>query len=113
MVCEVETYAQLLDWAVKSIGKEGPLYFDCGVIYHNHFTNDEIQNDLEETGLTDVFPIGKKGEAVTMNDILDTFRIAANNDLLGKVRCCGDRSYDHEGFRVSQDGKTIIMQWGS
>ena len=112
-VLEVRHYAELLDWAMKNVGKEGPLYFDCGVIRHNHFRSVEVEHQLEDTGTTDMFRIGQKGKVIELEDILTTFRAVSNNELLREVMYCGGRTYDHEGFRVSSDGKTLKMVWGS
>ena len=112
-IFQIEHCAQLLDWALKNVGKEGPLYFDCGIIDHNHFLSQKIYDKLHETGTTDTFQIGKEGDIIEMDDILSTFRAVSNHKLLGKVQECGDRTYFHEGFRVRKDGKTIEMLWGS
>ena len=112
-VLEVEHYADLLDWAMKNVGKEGPLYFDCGVIRHNHFRSVEVDHQLTETGTTDMFRIGQKGKVIELEDILATFSAVSNNELLREVTNSGGRTYDHEGFRVSSDGKTLKMVWGS
>ena len=81
-VLEVQHYAQLLDWALKNVGKEGPLYFNCGVIRHNHFRSTEIQHRLEETGTTDIFRIGEKGKVIELDDMLATFRAVSNSPTM-------------------------------
>ena len=110
---EIKHYAQLLDWAMKNVGKEGPLWFDCGIIGHNHFISQKLYDKLNETETNDMFQIGKEGEIVELDDILSTFRAVSKHKLLRKVYECGGRTYDHEGFKVSKDGKTIEMVWGS
>ena len=113
MAHEIKQSAQLLVWAMKSVGKEGPIWFDCGVIAHNHFINDELYDVLKKSGTSDTFQIGKEGEIIELDDILTTLSEVSEHELLRKVRYDGCRSYFHEGFRVSEDGKTITMIWGS
>ncbi|KAL7539698.1 hypothetical protein ACHAXR_009506 [Thalassiosira sp. AJA248-18] len=113
MVYEVKHLLECLELFQDMVGKEGPCYFDCGVIAHNHFLGKELWDELNEAGVTDKFPIGKKGQAVTMGDILDTLQQVCSNERLDKVQYSGGRSYFHEGYRVSEDGKTVIMIWGS
>ena len=111
---EIKHYAQLLDWALKNVGKqEGPLFFDCGIIDHNHFLSQKLYDELQETETNDTFQIGEEGKIIELDDILSTFRAVSNHKLLQKVQKCNHRTYDHEGFRVSKDGKTIEMLWGS
>mmetsp|Transcript_20255 Transcript_20255/g.31657 ORF Transcript_20255/g.31657 Transcript_20255/m.31657 type:complete len:115 (+) Transcript_20255:102-446(+) len=112
-IYEIEHYAQFLDWAMKTVGKEGPCYFDCGIIDHNHFISQELYDKLHETGTNDIFQIGKAGQKIELEDILSTFRAVSKHKLLCEVQNCGGRSYYHEGLRVSKDGKTIEMSWGS
>lgn len=112
-ILEIKYYAQLLEWAMKNVGKEGPFYIDCGIIDHNLFISQELYDKLHETGTNDTFQIGKAGQKLELEDILSTFRAVSKHKLLCEVQECGNRSYFHEGFRVSKDGKTIEMRWGS
>lgn len=110
MVYEVKHLIQSLELFQNMVGKEGPCYFDCGVVAHNFFVDHQ---ELNDAGVTDIFVIGKKGEAVTMRDILDTLRRVCSDERLSEVQYSGGRSYFHEGYRVSEDGKTVKMVWGS
>lgn len=83
------------------VGKEGPCYFDCGVVNHC-FASDEA----------DIFPIGRKGKLVTMSDIMETLRQVRDDETISEWYYSG-RSFFHEGYRLSGDGKTVTMIWGS
>ncbi|EJK47432.1 hypothetical protein THAOC_33848 [Thalassiosira oceanica] len=89
------------------IGKPGPYFFDCQVIAHNHFCGNAGQ------GASDVFQIGEAGRDVEPEDIFAALRAAAQDEVLTDVRSNYGRSYYHEGFRLSSDGKTVRMIWGS
>ena len=106
MVCEIQDSAKLLEWAMKSAGKEGPLWFDCGVLAHSWC-------DDPYYGTSDTFQIGKEGEIIELDDILSTLRAVGNNKVLDEVRYDFRRSYYLSGYRVSKDGKTIKMLWSS
>ena len=106
VVSEIEHSAKLLEWAMKSAGKEGPLWFDCGVIYHNGIISKEFE------GTSDIFQIGKEGEIIELDDILSTLREAANHEVINEWYG-GSRTFYHSGYRVSRDGKTIKMIWSS
>ena len=83
MVEEVQNLLESRELFQDMIGKEGPCYFDCGVIAHNIFAD---RQELNDAGVKDIFPIGKKGEPVTMKDILDTLRIVGKDQRLSEVR---------------------------
>lgn len=85
------------------IGKEGPFYFDCGIVKHANYGS---------SGEEDIFTIGGKGKLVTMTDIIETLRRVCNDDNLEEWRWC-DRSFFHEGYKLSRDGRTVRMLWGS
>ncbi len=110
---EIENYAQLLEWAMERVGKEGPCYIDCGIIDHSHFISQKLYDKLHETGTNDTFQIGKAGQKLELEDILSTFRAVSKHKLLCRVQESGGRTYEHGGFRVSKDGKTIEMMWNS
>ena len=107
MVHELYHGAQLIEWAMKSVGKEGPLWLDCGVLAHSY-----CDEDLED-GTSDTFQIGKKGEIIELDDILCTLRAVSKHKVIKEWRYDWNRSYYHEGYKVSKDGKTIKMIWGS
>lgn len=85
------------------VGKEGPFFFDCQVVLHAWG---------DSPGEKDVFTIGEKGKLVTMTDIIETLDRVSNDETLGEWRYCG-RSYFHEGYHLSKDGRTVTMCWGS
>ncbi|KAL7537261.1 hypothetical protein ACHAWF_005707 [Thalassiosira exigua] len=113
MAYEARHLAQALCASKAMIGKEGPCYFDCGVIAHNCFLPYEMEETLDRAGVTDRFVIGKKSHPVTMEDIIDALDAASKNELLHKVQFDYGRSYYHEGYCMSKDGKTLRMKWGS
>lgn len=112
-ILQIKHYAQLLDWAMKNVGKDGPCYIDCGIIDHNPFISQQLYDKLHETETNDTFQIGTVGQKIELEDILSTFLAVSKHKLLCQVQECGGRTYYHEGFRVSRDGKTIEMRWGS
>jgi hypothetical protein len=101
-VPEVGSLVKALEFFGGMVGKEGPFFFDCGVVAH-------AWGDRPEQ---DVFTIGEKGHLVTMSDIIETLRRVRDNQTLEEWYDCG-RSYYHEGFRLSKDGRTVRMLWGS
>ena len=113
MAHEIKQSAQLLVWAMENVGKEGPIWFDCGVIAHNDFINDELYDVLKKSGTSDTFQIGKEGEIIELDDILCTLRAVSKHKVIKEWRYDWNRSYYHEGYKVSKDGKTIKMIWGS
>ena len=58
MVCEIQDSATLLEWAMKSAGKEGPLWFDGVVLAHSWC--DDPYNGTSET-----FQIGKRERSLS------------------------------------------------
>lgn len=105
MVCEVSYLAEALKFFSGVVGKEGPYYFNCNVLYH-------VGYHREEERVDDTYQIGEAGNPVTMDQIITALKAIANNELLDEARWCGRRFY-HEGYYVSEDGKTLNMQWGS
>ena len=101
-VPEVGSLMKALKLFEGMIGKEGPFFFDCGVIRH-------AWGDSPER---DVFTIGVNGKLVTMADIIETLRRVSNNDEVEEWYNCG-RSYYHGGYQMSRDGRTVKMIWGS
>ena len=94
MVWEIEHCVKFLEAANGMVGEEGPFYFAPQV-------NDPPPNDK--------FAIGEKGRAVTLEDVLATFKAVGANRNLGREQ---SRLF-FEGFRWSEDGKTLYMLWGS
>ena len=107
---EVDHLLQALEFFHSIVGKEGPFYFDCQIIAHNYGIP---LTKLGMPGAHDRFRIGQKGEAVTMEDVLISIRRLCKDKRLDKIRWDYGRSYYHEGYRVSEDGKTLRMAWGS
>ena len=93
---EIKRLVKVLEFFEGMVGKEGPFFFDCGVARTKQ----------------DVFTIGEKGKLVTMSDIMETLRRVRDDKTLGECYWCG-RSYYHEGYSLSTDGRTIVMGWGS
>lgn len=112
------------------LGKEGPCYLEHGIVAAS---NKDASFDAKRLSLgspvvipgtvgsvnVDVtggdllrIPIGENGKKVTMDDVVAAFDKVSTHKELVKFRKSG-RSYFHEGFKVSQDGKTITMLWGS
>ena len=117
--------------AVKGIvGKEGPYYFKHGIVTASNKDINLDEMRLAQKSPLDVtpgtpgsvkvnvigdllhVPIGRVGEDITMEDIISSFYKVSTHVELEKFRKSG-RSYFHEGFRVSEDGKSLIMKWGS
>lgn len=94
-VPEVGHLMEALEFFEGIVGKEGPFFFDCGVVAH-----------------ASTFTIGVNGKLVTMSDIMETLRRVRDNETLEKYRFSG-RGFFHEGFRLSKDGRTVRMLWGS
>ena len=89
---EIKRLVKVLEFFEGMVGKEGPFFFDCGVARTKQ----------------DVFTIGEKGKLVTMSDIIETLRRARDDETL---ECYW--SGFHEGYRLSRDGRTVKMIWGS
>jgi len=107
MVCEVSALVEALKFFSGVVGKEGPYYFNCNVVGHGGWSE-----KMEDGVDYDTYQIGEVGEPVTMDQILTTLKAVARNKLLDDAYMCG-RSFFHEGYYVSSDGKTLNMQWGS
>ena len=106
-VLELRDLLKALEYFTGMVGKPGPCFFDCQVIAHNHFCPRNASQ-----GASDVFQIGEAGRDVELNDIFAALRAAAQDEVLEEVRY-GSRSYFHEGYHLSSDGKTVYMRWGS
>jgi len=104
MVYEVQYLLTALEHFQGMIGKPGPCFFDCQVVAHGGYP---------EQRASDIFQIGEAGRDVEPEDIFAALRAAAQDEVLTDVRSNYGRSYYHEGFRLSSDGKTVRMIWGS
>jgi hypothetical protein len=102
VVLEVRNLVEALEFFEGIVGKEGPFFFDCSVVRHAWGACRE----------QDFFTIGEKGKLVTMSDIMETLRRARDDETLEEYRW-SDRGFFHEGFRLSKDGRTVRMLWGS
>ena len=98
VVLEVRNLVKALEFFEGIVGKEGPFFFDCSVVRHAWGACRE----------QDFFTIGEKGKLVTMSDIIETLRRARDDETL---ECYW--SGFHEGYRLSRDGRTVKMIWGS
>ena len=107
-VLELRDLLKALEYFTGMVGKPGPCFFDCQVIAHNHFCPRNASQ-----GASDVFQIGEAGRDVELNDIFAALRAAAQDEVLYDVWSNYGRSYYHEGYRLSSDGKTVYMIWGS
>ena len=101
-VPEVGHLVEALELFEGIVGKEGPFFFDCWVVKHASGASPE----------QDVSTIGEKGKLVTMSDIMEVLRRVRDNETLEEEYFSG-RSFYHEGFRLSRDGRTVRMLWGS
>lgn len=113
-VFEAEHMVEYMKAVNYLVNKPGPKFLDCGIIDHNIFLKDdpELQQRVNDSGTSDVFQIGEMGRNVTLGDFLDVWSHIANNEVLAAVRYNG-RSYFLEGYRLSEDGSTLTMIWGS
>lgn len=111
-VYEAGSMAKYMEAMIAMVGKPGPCFLNVGIIAHNCFLDEELNRKIQESGTSDVFPIGSEGSIVTLNDVLTAWRAAERDQILAQVRNNG-RSYFAEGFAVSADGRTIYMCWGS
>ncbi|KAL7537260.1 hypothetical protein ACHAWF_005706 [Thalassiosira exigua] len=93
-MAEAAYLAEALRFFKDVIGKEGPFYYDCSMRF-------------DEPGVPERFVIGKEGRPVTLDDIIATLRKVSKNKILQEVYVF------HEGYRVSNDGKTLEMMFGT
>ena len=100
-VPELRYLLKALEYLQGMIGKPGPCFFDCQICG---------AGSIQEA--SDIFQIGEAGRDVELNDIFAALRAAAQDEVLEEVRY-GGRSYFHEGYHLSSDGKTVYMRWGS
>lgn len=128
-VRNIEYSIDLLTWVKKAVGKKGPCYFEHGIVTHSNgdCNLDKLRVTMasrvvdpgtvgsvkvKAVGELMKVQIGKNGKKVKMSDIIAVFNEVSKNTELDKFRHSG-RSYFHEGFRVSGNGKTLSMMWGS
>mmetsp|Transcript_11952 Transcript_11952/g.28047 ORF Transcript_11952/g.28047 Transcript_11952/m.28047 type:complete len:104 (+) Transcript_11952:69-380(+) len=103
MVYEVQYLLTALEHFQGMIGKPGPCFFDCQVVAHGGYP---------EQRASDIFQIGEAGRDVEPKDVSAALRAASREKVLEDTYHAG-RSYFHEGYRLSSDGKTVYMIWGS
>ena len=127
---DVEYGIELLKAAKNMRGKEGPCYFEHGIVAHSNteasldfiraFMGDSNidlstvnSNKVDVKGELLKMPIGEKGKKVTLEDIASAFYKVSTHPELEKFRHSG-RSYFLEGFLLRGNGKkTLTMIWGS
>lgn len=68
---------------------------------------------MEDGRNYDKYEIVGAGVPLTMDAVVTTLKAVASNKLLYEARHFSDRSFYHEGYRVSKDGRTLSMLWGS